>query len=65
MLRKRASRICAHWQGPVRRLRVRLWGLDAETGVFMPLFLDLSYDEAAGQGKMNSCVDLREAIIHR
>lgn len=43
---------------------IALMGLDAETGVFMLLFLDLSYNEAVRKGKMNSYEDLREAIIH-
>jgi Cu(I)/Ag(I) efflux system membrane protein CusA/SilA len=43
---------------------IALMGLDAETGVFMLLFLDLAYDDAKGKGKMNSREDLREAIIH-
>ena len=29
---------------------IALMGLDAETGVFMLLFLDLSYDEAKAEG---------------
>ena len=29
---------------------IALLGLDAETGVFMLLFLDLSYDEAKRRG---------------
>ena len=43
---------------------IALMGLDAETGVFMLLFLDLSYNGAVRKGKMNSYEDLREAIIH-
>ena len=43
---------------------IALLGLDAETGVFMLLFLDLSYHDAVRKGKMNSYEDLREAIIH-
>jgi len=39
-------------------------GLDAETGVFMLLFLDLSHDEAQRKGKLNTDGDLIEAIIH-
>ena len=39
-------------------------GLDAETGVFMLLFLDLSYNERVRQGRMKSFEDLTEAIIH-
>jgi copper/silver efflux system protein len=43
---------------------IALMGLDAETGVFMLLFLDLSYNDAVRKGKMNNYEDLREAIIH-
>ncbi len=43
---------------------IALMGLDAETGVFMLLFLDLAHDEAAKAGRLNSKADLREAIIH-
>jgi Cu(I)/Ag(I) efflux system membrane protein CusA/SilA len=43
---------------------IALMGLDAETGVFMLLFLDLAYDEAVRAGKMRTREDLREAIIH-
>ncbi len=42
---------------------IALMGLDAETGVFMLLFLDLSYHDAVRQGKMRTRQDLREAII--
>ena len=43
---------------------IALMGLDAETGVFMLLFLDLSYNDAVRKGKMKSYEDLHEAIIH-
>ncbi len=43
---------------------IALMGLDAETGVFMLLFLDLSYDEAVREGRMRTKADLREAIVH-
>ena len=43
---------------------IALMGLDAETGVFMLLFLDLSYYDAVRAGKMRTKEDLREAIIH-
>jgi Cu(I)/Ag(I) efflux system membrane protein CusA/SilA len=43
---------------------IALMGLDAETGVFMLLFLDLAYDDAVKEGRMRSKADLREAIIH-
>jgi len=43
---------------------IALMGLDAETGVFMLLFLDLSWHEAAKAGRMKSFHDLEEAIVH-
>ncbi len=43
---------------------IALMGLDAETGVFMLLFLDLSYREAVEKGKMRNESDLEEAIVH-
>ena len=43
---------------------IALMGLDAETGVFMLLFLDMSYHDRVRQGRMNSREDLDEAIIH-
>ncbi len=43
---------------------IALMGLDAETGVFMLLFLDLSYNDAVREGRMKTRTDLKEAIIH-
>lgn len=43
---------------------IALMGLDAETGVFMLLFLDLSYYDMARKGRMKTHADLEEAIIH-
>jgi Cu(I)/Ag(I) efflux system membrane protein CusA/SilA len=43
---------------------IALMGLDAETGVFMLLFLDLSYYDAVRAGKMKTYDDLREAVVH-
>jgi len=43
---------------------IALMGLDAETGVFMLLFLDLSYEAAVREGKMRTESDLTEAIVH-
>jgi Cu(I)/Ag(I) efflux system membrane protein CusA/SilA len=43
---------------------IALMGLDAETGVFMLLFLDLSYEDARRDGRLNSEEDLREAVVH-
>jgi Cu(I)/Ag(I) efflux system membrane protein CusA/SilA len=42
---------------------IALLGVDAETGVFMLLYLDLAFDEARREGRMNTLGDLREAIM--
>jgi len=43
---------------------IALMGLDAETGIFMLLFLDLAHDEAKREGRLQNKKDLVEAIIH-
>jgi Cu(I)/Ag(I) efflux system membrane protein CusA/SilA len=43
---------------------IALMGLDAETGVFMLLFLDLSYRDAVRAGRMRTEAELQEAIVH-
>ena len=43
---------------------IALLGLDAETGVFMLLYLDLAYDEAKASGAMQNREDLKAAIMH-
>lgn len=43
---------------------IALMGLDAETGVFMLLFLDLAYDERVRAGTMRTKADLDDAIVH-
>jgi Cu(I)/Ag(I) efflux system membrane protein CusA/SilA len=43
---------------------IALMGLDAETGVFMLLFLDLSYNDMKKAGRMATSADLKEAIMH-
>jgi len=43
---------------------IALMGLDAETGVFMLLFLDLSYEEHRRKGLLRNREELVEAIIH-
>jgi Cu(I)/Ag(I) efflux system membrane protein CusA/SilA len=43
---------------------IALMGLDAETGVFMLLFLDLSHDEYRARGLLRTRGDLVEAIVH-
>ncbi len=42
---------------------IALMGVDAETGVFMLLYLDLAYQERRQQGAMRAWGDLREAIV--
>jgi Cu(I)/Ag(I) efflux system membrane protein CusA/SilA len=41
---------------------IALLGVDAETGVFMLLYLDLAYDQAKKEGRLRSLADLQEAI---
>ena len=43
---------------------IALMGLDAETGVFMLVFLDLSHDAAKAEGRLRTRGDLVEAIIY-
>jgi copper/silver efflux system protein len=42
---------------------IALLGVDAETGVFMLLYLDLAYERAKVEGRMRSAGDLREAVL--
>jgi Cu(I)/Ag(I) efflux system membrane protein CusA/SilA len=42
---------------------IALLGVDAETGVFMLLYLDIAYEQARKAGRLRSLHDLREAII--
>jgi len=42
---------------------IALLGIDAETGVFMLLYLDLAYEEAKREGRLRCLADLREAIL--
>jgi len=41
---------------------IALLGVDAETGVFMLLYLDLSYEQAKKEGRLRSLSDLQEAV---
>ncbi len=41
---------------------IALLGVDAETGVFMLLYLDLAYEKARKEGRLRSLADLQEAI---
>ncbi|MBI2104657.1 MAG: efflux RND transporter permease subunit [Candidatus Omnitrophica bacterium] len=43
---------------------IALMGLDAETGVFMLLFLDLAYHDDIEKGRMRTERDLEEAVVH-
>lgn len=43
---------------------IALLGVDAETGVFMLLYLDLSYEEARREGRLTSLEGLQEAVMH-
>jgi Cu(I)/Ag(I) efflux system membrane protein CusA/SilA len=43
---------------------IALLGVDAETGVFMMLYLDLAHKEAKEKGLLRNWHDLREAIVH-
>jgi copper/silver efflux system protein len=42
---------------------IALLGVDAETGVFMLLYLDLAYEHARREGRLRTIADLREAIL--
>jgi Cu(I)/Ag(I) efflux system membrane protein CusA/SilA len=39
-------------------------GVDAETGVFMLLYLDLAYEQSRREGRLTSLRDLQDAILH-
>jgi len=43
---------------------IALMGVDAETGVFMMLYLDLAHDQAKAEGRLGSLRDLQDAIMH-
>jgi Cu(I)/Ag(I) efflux system membrane protein CusA/SilA len=42
---------------------IALLGVDAETGVFMLLYLDLAYEQARREGRLRSRADLHDAIL--
>jgi Cu(I)/Ag(I) efflux system membrane protein CusA/SilA len=42
---------------------IALLGVDAETGVFMLLYLDLATDRAKAEGRLNDRADLRRAVL--
>ena len=41
---------------------IALLGVDAETAVFMLLYLDLAYNKRKAEGRMRTSADLKEAI---
>jgi Cu(I)/Ag(I) efflux system membrane protein CusA/SilA len=43
---------------------IALLSIDAETGVFMLLYLDLAYEEAEMRGCLRTVADLRKAILY-
>jgi copper/silver efflux system protein len=43
---------------------IALAGLDAETGVVMLLYLNLSYQQWRQEGRLKSLTDLEEAVLH-
>ena len=43
---------------------IALMGVDAETGVFMLLYLDLAFEERRQAGLLRTRADLRAAIVH-
>lgn len=43
---------------------IALLSIDAETGVFMLLYLDLAYEEARLSGRLRTLDDLREVILY-
>jgi Cu(I)/Ag(I) efflux system membrane protein CusA/SilA len=58
-----------HWLG--YNMSIGVWvgliallGVDAETGVFMLLYLDLAYEEAKRAGRLRNAAELREAVVH-
>ena len=42
---------------------IALVGVDAETGLFMLLYLDLAYEKARREGRLGSVAALRDAIV--
>jgi Cu(I)/Ag(I) efflux system membrane protein CusA/SilA len=42
---------------------IALLGVDAETGVFMLLYLDLAYEAARREGRLHTAADLRQVVV--
>jgi Cu(I)/Ag(I) efflux system membrane protein CusA/SilA len=43
---------------------IALLGVDAETGVFMLLYLDLAYEQAKKEGRLRNLADLQQTILY-
>ncbi len=43
---------------------IALMGLDAETGIFMLLYLDIAHEDARKNGMLKDISDLKESIVH-
>jgi Cu(I)/Ag(I) efflux system membrane protein CusA/SilA len=43
---------------------IALLGIDAETGVFMLIYLDFAFEDAKREGRLRTLGELREAIVH-
>jgi Cu(I)/Ag(I) efflux system membrane protein CusA/SilA len=43
---------------------IALLGVDAETGVFMLLYLELAFNQAKKEGRLETLDELRETIVH-
>jgi Cu(I)/Ag(I) efflux system membrane protein CusA/SilA len=43
---------------------IALLGVDAETGIFMLLYLDLAFEQARREGRMRSLADLQQAVLN-
>jgi len=43
---------------------IALLSIDAETGIFMLLYLDLAYEDAMARGRMRTIEDLRKAVLY-
>jgi Cu(I)/Ag(I) efflux system membrane protein CusA/SilA len=43
---------------------IALLGVDAETGIFMLMYLDMAFEDAKKKGLMTNLLELKEAIVH-
>lgn len=43
---------------------IALMGLDAETGIFMLLYLDIAHEDAKRENKLSNIDELKESIVH-